>query len=163
MIRNVLGYVVVLALVAACGHRNRDANDATRVVVSRTDDRASSTTTTGAASPAAASTAPARRSDTIGVVPPVGTPNAPAAAASDPSASAREKDTDRTIASKIRQQIVADQAMAPVMQNVQVVSKDGHVLLRGQVANDGDRALIEAKARAVEGVVSVENKIDVVR
>lgn len=146
----VLGCALALG---ACAH----GRDGTQVTTTRTPVTTSTVRTTSAEAPAAPAKSPA------GVVPPEASPNEPAVVAETPAESARQREADRTIATKIRQAVVADESLAPAMENVQIVSKDGRVVLRGTVPSVGDRARLEAKARTVPGVVSVTNEIGIQR
>lgn len=68
---------------------------------------------------------------------------------------------DIKITQVIRQAVVSDSAMSFNAKNVKIITKDGHVVLRGTVNTQAERTAIEAKAKAAAGVVDVQNLIDV--
>lgn len=70
---------------------------------------------------------------------------------------------DTRITSEIRQAILADTALSAGARNIQIVSQDGKVTLRGQVASDMEKNDIETKVKAVSGVTSVDNQLEVNR
>lgn len=69
---------------------------------------------------------------------------------------------DVKITAEIRRAIMEDKAMSMNAQNCKVITdKGGMVTLRGVVNSDEERRSIEAKAKAVAGVMSVDNQLEV--
>lgn len=66
------------------------------------------------------------------------------------------------ITAEIRRAIMDDKAMSTNAQNCKVITqKGGVVTLRGPVESQAEKDSIEVKARAVAGVVSVSNELEV--
>jgi hyperosmotically inducible protein len=72
-----------------------------------------------------------------------------------------ENEADRTITQHIRQAIIADDSLSTNAKNVKVVTNNGTVTLRGPVNSEQEKANIEAKAKQVAGVKSVDNQLEV--
>lgn len=68
--------------------------------------------------------------------------------------------SDSTITAKITSKIAADPEVNPF--RIDVDTTDGRVTLRGSVEKEAARAEAEKHARSTKGVVSVDNKIEVV-
>jgi hyperosmotically inducible protein len=68
---------------------------------------------------------------------------------------------DIDITANIRKAIVDDDAMSTNAENCKIITDKGVVTLRGVVDSDAERDAIEAKAKAVAGVVRVENLLEV--
>lgn len=68
---------------------------------------------------------------------------------------------DIDITAKVRQAIVDDKALSTNAHNCKVITDKGVVTLRGVVDSDAERDLIETKAKAVPGVVRVDNQLEV--
>lgn len=69
---------------------------------------------------------------------------------------------DVKITAEIRRAIMDDKTMSVNAQNCKIITdKAGVVTLRGPVDTRGERESIEAKARAVAGVTSVINELEV--
>ncbi len=69
---------------------------------------------------------------------------------------------DIEITAKIRQAIVDDSAMSTNAKNIKIITaKGGVVTLRGVVHSQAEKDAIEAKAKAVAGVQSVDNQLEV--
>jgi len=62
---------------------------------------------------------------------------------------------------EIRKALVADDALSVAAKNVQVLTKDGNVLLRGKVASGLEREAVERHARACPATRSVDDQIEV--
>lgn len=72
-----------------------------------------------------------------------------------------ETEADRTITAEVRRAIMATEGMSTNAQNCKIITKAGVVTLRGPVATQAERDSIEAKAKAVAGVTSVINELEV--
>jgi len=71
-----------------------------------------------------------------------------------------ESDADRQITAKVRELVVADDALSTNAQNVKIITVAGVVTLRGPVENAAEKASIESKARSVAGVSNVTNQLE---
>jgi len=74
-----------------------------------------------------------------------------------------ETEADRAITAAIRRAILAQEGMSTGAQNCVIVTHNGVVTLRGTVATQAERDAVEAQAKAVSGVVSVVNELEVSR
>lgn len=72
-----------------------------------------------------------------------------------------ENETDRTITQEIRKAVMAEPNMSVNAQNCKIITKDGVVTLRGPVSTQAEKDTIEAKAKAIAGVKSVVNELEV--
>ena len=72
-----------------------------------------------------------------------------------------EKPADIKITAEIRSALMADSAMSVNAKNCKVITSDGTVTLEGVVDTQGERDLIESKAKAVAGVSAVVNRLQV--
>jgi len=72
-----------------------------------------------------------------------------------------ENATDRRITADIRKAVMGESGMSTNGQNCKIITKDGVVTLRGPVDSQAEKDAIEAKARAVAGVTSVVNELEV--
>ena len=72
-----------------------------------------------------------------------------------------ENETDRRITADIRKAILAQDGMSVNAQNCKIITRNGVVTLRGPVNSDTEREAIEGKAKAVAGVTSVINELEV--
>lgn len=75
----------------------------------------------------------------------------------------KENEMDRTITQKIRQAIVADNALSTNAKNIKIITANGIVTLRGPVNSDREKHEIARKASSVAGVRNVDNLLEVVR
>lgn len=62
---------------------------------------------------------------------------------------------------EIRKALVADDSLSVAAKNTQVLTKDGHVILRGKVASATERETVERHARACAATRSVDDQIEV--
>lgn len=106
--------------------------------------------------------------------PPSSSPPAQKSSAPD-SATGRSKDdpqskmpidqsrsaSDTAISADIRQAIMNEPGTSTNAQNCKIISSNGVVTLRGTVANQAEKDMIEAKAKAVAGVTRVDNQLEV--
>jgi len=70
---------------------------------------------------------------------------------------------DVRITAAIRRAILDDKMMATNAENCKIITDKGVVVLRGPVGTQAEKDSIEAKARAVAGVVRVENQLEVTK
>ncbi len=68
-------------------------------------------------------------------------------------------DMDATQA--IRKDIMSDDSLSMTAKNVKIITENGVITLRGPVKTEGEKAEIEARARALAGNRRVDNMIDV--
>lgn len=69
---------------------------------------------------------------------------------------------DTRITSDIRKAVMDDSALSTNAKNCKIITNKGVVTLRGPVTSDAERTSIAEKARAVAGVVRVDNELEVV-
>ena len=72
-----------------------------------------------------------------------------------------ENEADRTITQNIRKAITEDDSFSTNAKNVKIITNDGTVTLRGPVKSQKEKADIEAKAKQVAGVKSVDNQLEI--
>lgn len=68
---------------------------------------------------------------------------------------------DIEITAAVRRAIVDDDTMSTNAENIKIITNQGAVTLRGVVNSQAEKDAIEAKAKAVAGVVSVDNQLEV--
>lgn len=71
--------------------------------------------------------------------------------------------SDVDITQAIRKKVVADDGLSFNAKNVKIITVSGKVTLRGPVESARESSSIEKSARAVPGVVAVDNQIEVKR
>jgi hyperosmotically inducible periplasmic protein len=69
-----------------------------------------------------------------------------------------QADIDTT--AQIRKEIIATKEMSVDARNVKIITKDGHVTLRGPVNTTGEKRLIGEIARRIAGAGNVDNKLE---
>lgn len=69
--------------------------------------------------------------------------------------------TDIDITASIRRAIMNDKAMSINAQNCKIITEAGVTTLRGPVESQAEKDSIESKAKAVAGVVRVDNQLEV--
>jgi len=69
--------------------------------------------------------------------------------------------TDLDHLAEIRKSLVADDSLSTAAKNVQVLTKDGTVLLRGKVTSTLEREAVEGHARTCTATRTVDNQIEV--
>ena len=84
-------------------------------------------------------------------------PGPEAPTAQDQPMTEAEAETTRLI----REAVVDDASLSMGAQNVVIVTRGHEVTLRGDVGSDAERDIVEAHARAVEGVNNVDNRLAV--
>ena len=72
-----------------------------------------------------------------------------------------ESGPDIEISAAIRKAVVDDKALSVNAHNVKIMTSSGVVTLRGPVKSDAEKQAIEAKAKQVAGVTSVNNLLEV--
>jgi osmotically-inducible protein OsmY len=74
-----------------------------------------------------------------------------------------ETEADRTMTQKIRQALMDDDSLSTNAKNVKIMTVNGVVTLRGPVNSERERNEIGKKAKAVNGVKTVDNQIEIIR
>ena len=69
---------------------------------------------------------------------------------------------DLEIAANVRKAVIADNSLSVDAHNVKIIVSGGIVTLRGPVTSEQEKAAIEAKARTVQGVNTVNNMLEIV-
>jgi len=72
-------------------------------------------------------------------------------------------DNDRALTSRIRKSIVDDSELSTKAKNVEIVSNNGAVTLRGPVTTAAEKTRVESHAEKQAGAKRVTNQIEVVR
>jgi hyperosmotically inducible protein len=72
-----------------------------------------------------------------------------------------ESGPDIEISAAIRKAVVDDKTLSVNAHNVKIMTSSGAVTLRGPVKSDAEKKAIEAKAKQVAGVTSVNNLLEV--
>jgi hyperosmotically inducible periplasmic protein len=68
---------------------------------------------------------------------------------------------DLDLTQKIRRAIVADKSLTTYAHNIKVITRDGHVTLKGPVHTPEEKAALEAKATDIAGAGNVTDRISV--
>jgi len=69
--------------------------------------------------------------------------------------------SDRELAQKVRQAIVADKSLSTYAHNVKVIARDGMVTLKGPVRSAEEKSSVESKATEAAGAGKVTNELTV--
>jgi osmotically-inducible protein OsmY len=77
------------------------------------------------------------------------------------SAAQSPSQSDVTIAAAIRRNLVNDNTLSTDAQNCKIVVQNGAVTLQGRVKTQAEKDMIESRAKAVPGVTSVDNQLEV--
>jgi osmotically-inducible protein OsmY len=72
-----------------------------------------------------------------------------------------EAAADLAVTQKIRQAVMADDALSMTAQNIKIITADGVVTLRGPVKSEEERKEIGAKAEQIAGAYKVQNHLEV--
>lgn len=75
----------------------------------------------------------------------------------------KNNSSDMQITRRIRRLIMNDKNLSTYAQNVKIITRNGHVTLRGPVDSQKEKEVIAAKASEVAGHGNVSDKIRVVR
>lgn len=87
--------------------------------------------------------------------------------ARDRTASAKTADqqgnskADLDLTQKIRRAIMADKTLTSYAHNIKVITRDGHVTLKGPVHSSEEKSTLEAKATDIAGSGNVTNRISI--
>lgn len=82
--------------------------------------------------------------------------------ASDPTAfNQSDARADLDHLTEIRQALVADDSLSTSAKNVEVLTRDGNVLLRGQVASVSERDAVERHVRACAATRSIDDRLEI--
>jgi osmotically-inducible protein OsmY len=73
-----------------------------------------------------------------------------------------ESEADRTLTQRIRQAVVADEALSTTAKNVKIITINGVVTLRGPVKNPQEKVMVEAKARQIAGAEKVDSQLEII-
>lgn len=73
----------------------------------------------------------------------------------------KENKSDREITRKIRRIVVKDKSLSIRAHNVAIVTKDGHVTLKGPVKTEEEKTAVEKAAAGVVGKGKVSNELEV--
>ena len=72
-----------------------------------------------------------------------------------------ETKEDIRITSSIRESVIRDKSLSSNAQNIKIITSAGKVTLRGPVKTEHEKSKIEAYAKLVNGVDSVDNMLEV--
>lgn len=70
---------------------------------------------------------------------------------------------DQQLSAKVQQALQHNNSLSPAARQVKVIASDGAVVLRGPVADDKEKAKVDAVVRSVAGVKEVTNELDVAK
>jgi len=68
---------------------------------------------------------------------------------------------DRELLAAVRRSVVKDKSLSTTAHNVKILAENGVITLRGPVKSDAEKAQVEALAKQVAGVTSVQNNLDI--
>jgi len=74
-----------------------------------------------------------------------------------------DTEPDRTLTQRIRQAVVADDALSTTAKNVKIITVNGVVTLRGPVKTMEEKRAIEATAQHIAGVDKVNSQLELSR
>ena len=74
-----------------------------------------------------------------------------------------ETEADRTLTQRIRQAVVADDALSMTAKNVKIITVNGVVTLRGPVKTMEEKRTIEAAAQQLAGADKVDSQLELSR
>jgi hyperosmotically inducible protein len=74
-----------------------------------------------------------------------------------------ETEADRTLTQRIRQAVVADDALSMTAKNVKIITVNGVVTLRGPVKTMAEKRTIEATAQQLAGADKVDSQLELSR
>jgi len=82
--------------------------------------------------------------------------------ADGPSADQQKNDqTDLEITQQIRRAIVDDKSLSISAHNVEIITRNGRVMLKGPVQSEDEKKAVEAKAAEVAGTDKVISELDI--
>ncbi|NGZ86221.1 BON domain-containing protein [Duganella sp. SAP-35] len=68
---------------------------------------------------------------------------------------------DRELLAAVRRTVVKDKSLSISAHNVKILAANGVVTLRGPVTSEEEKTKVEALAKQVAGVTSVQNNLDI--
>jgi osmotically-inducible protein OsmY len=68
---------------------------------------------------------------------------------------------DRELLAAVRRSVVKDKSLSTMAHNVKILASNGVITLRGPVKSDDEKSKVEALAKQVAGVSSVQNNLDI--
>jgi hyperosmotically inducible protein len=68
---------------------------------------------------------------------------------------------DRELLAAVRRSVVKNKSLSTTAHNVKIMAVNGVVTLRGPVKTEAEKTTVEALAKQVPGVTSVENNLDI--
>lgn len=68
---------------------------------------------------------------------------------------------DRELLAAVRRSVVKDKSLSTTAHNVKILAANGVVTLRGPVKSEEEKTKVEALAKQVAGVTSVQNNLDI--
>lgn len=74
-----------------------------------------------------------------------------------------ENESDRTITQKIRRSIISDNSLSTNAKNIKIITINGVVTLRGPVNSYEEKDAIAKKVNDVQGIVEVDNQLEITR
>lgn len=72
-----------------------------------------------------------------------------------------ESEADRTMTQKLRQALMANDALSTLAQNIKIITVNGLVTLRGPVNNEKEKAAVAAAAQQIAGSQNVDNQLEI--
>jgi osmotically-inducible protein OsmY len=73
----------------------------------------------------------------------------------------KENPTDRQLTQQIRKALVKDKSLSTYAHNINVITQNGMVTLKGPVKSEEEKQAIEAKAAQIAGAGKVANELQV--
>jgi osmotically-inducible protein OsmY len=70
-------------------------------------------------------------------------------------------ETDLKITQELRQQLVNDDALSFDAKNIKIITTGAVITLRGPVKSQTEKQVIDSQARAIPGVASINNELEV--
>jgi osmotically-inducible protein OsmY len=80
-----------------------------------------------------------------------------------PPVNQAENEADRSLTQKIRQSLMDDDTLSTNAKNVKIITLNGVVTLRGAVNSEREKSETGKKAKAIPGVRSVDNQLEIIR
>lgn len=68
---------------------------------------------------------------------------------------------DRETTKQIRSSLTKDKSLSTYAHNIKIITRDGHVTLKGPVRSEEEKATIAAKAEAVAGAGNVDDQLTI--
>ncbi|MGC1965678.1 MAG: BON domain-containing protein, partial [Candidatus Acidiferrales bacterium] len=68
---------------------------------------------------------------------------------------------DRETTKQIRSSLTKDKSLSTYAHNIKIITRDGHVTLKGPVRSEDEKATIAAKAEAVAGAGNVDDQLTI--